>query len=152
MQFFDDSNAIMFVTSLTFYSEYLRKDEDPKRTNALIDSVNCFKEINQSRMLKHSLNILLLSKFDLLGTRMAQSPIGDFFPEHAEAFKGDGTDEEKRAWSNMVIKMFKTASPEKREFMVHVASCNNTQAVSVILASVTGHILSKVLTNAGILF
>jgi hypothetical protein len=150
MQFFDTADAVMFVSSLTFYRENLSRHESPDCVNALTDSLECFKEINSSKILNHSLTVLILSKFDLLAKAMKSHPVVEYLPEYKGLLSEDVTDEVKRQFCKLIVQKFKDVLPKNRELSVQIASCNNTKAISSILADTFNRIIVTAMKNSGI--
>jgi guanine nucleotide-binding protein G(i) subunit alpha len=150
IQFFDNASAVMFVTSLTFYREYLKKEESPDMPNALLDSVECFRDINKSPLMKHDMCVLIMSKFDLIGRLMQTDRIEKHFPEVAGHYGDFITAEDKRQFVTFVSKKFEKVLPKNREFAAHIVTCNDTGAVSAVLHSITQNIVFRILKTNGI--
>ncbi|CAD5118215.1 DgyrCDS6938 [Dimorphilus gyrociliatus] len=78
---FEGVTAIVFITSLTSYSEGTYEDSS---LNSLHDSLSAFGSVITNQFLKNTNFILLLNKKDLLGKRLADVP----FSSIIENYKG----------------------------------------------------------------
>jgi len=65
--YFDDATAIIFLTPISAFDQYL--DEDPK-TNRIDDSLQLFTAICSNKLLKDAHLVLLLNKTDLLKKKL----------------------------------------------------------------------------------
>ena len=80
LQYFDHVNNIMFLASLSGYSQVL--PEDPT-VNRLVDSIVLFGDMVNHKLIKHIDIILFLNKIDLFKRKVKKVPISKFFPEYS---------------------------------------------------------------------
>ncbi|KAG8213278.1 guanine nucleotide binding protein, alpha subunit [Butyriboletus roseoflavus] len=67
--YFDDANAIIFVSPISAFDQYL--EEDP-RTNRIDDSLQLFTQICSNQLLKNVHLVLFLNKTDILRKKLQQ--------------------------------------------------------------------------------
>lgn len=81
--YFDDINAIIFLAPISCFDETL--EEDP-RVNRIQDSLQLWKGICASTLLKDVQFILFLNKCDLLSRKLknTEAKVVDHFPEFRE--------------------------------------------------------------------
>uniref|UniRef100_A0A3B4F202 Guanine nucleotide-binding protein subunit alpha-13-like n=2 Tax=Haplochromini TaxID=319058 RepID=A0A3B4F202_9CICH len=79
---FESVTSILFLVSSSEYDQVLMED---RQTNRLSESLNIFETIVNNRVFSNVSIILFLNKTDLLGEKVKQVSIKDYFPE----FSGD---------------------------------------------------------------
>jgi translation elongation factor EF-1alpha len=83
MPYFDQSNCVLFVASLSCYDQSLL--EDPT-INRMADTIVLFEQIANHVHLKRSKLIIFLNKKDLYEKKVKRVGIKQFFPEY-EGFR-----------------------------------------------------------------
>ena len=91
-----DAGSVIFVVSMTGYCEavpesllwpgtvaYSRPSDEKVSANQMQESLMLFKSITRLYEFRTVPILLLLNKLDLLGQRMRNNPIADYFPEYS---------------------------------------------------------------------
>ncbi|KAL9653409.1 hypothetical protein ABK040_002045 [Willaertia magna] len=78
-QAYEGATAVVFVASLGDYDQLLYEDD---KTNRMIDSIDLFDEVINSRLLKDVNVILLLNKRDVFEKKIKTKSIKTLFPEY----------------------------------------------------------------------
>ncbi|KAI8914322.1 guanine nucleotide binding protein, alpha subunit [Gorgonomyces haynaldii] len=142
--FFDDVNAVIFVTSAASYCEFLDLEEDDLQTNRMRDAMMLFQQIAENKLLANAGLVLFLNKIDLLPAKIKESPLTQHFKE----FKGADTPE---AYIKHFHREFFKLCPRERELFVHKTCCTDTKSMKVIIWTVLRNVISKDLQDVGVL-
>lgn len=79
---FDRVTAVIFVAAINEYDQTLYEDG---KTNRLLEAMDLFGEMCNSRWLRHIPMLLFLNKRDLFAEKLQTIPITDSFPEFGQA-------------------------------------------------------------------
>ncbi|KAI9345810.1 G-protein alpha subunit-domain-containing protein [Zopfochytrium polystomum] len=131
--YFDDVNAIIFVSSLACYDQKLEEDET---INRMEDSISAFGCICNHTLLKHIPIILFLNKSDVYAKKVKTSPISQYFPDYTG--------------SKFFRSKFLAANRNpKKQIMPHYTWATDTDQTRNILADVTSIVVVQDLDRAG---
>src|SRR6185436_17702901 len=88
---FENVTAVLFVAAISEYDQMLYEDEN---TNRIVEALNLFEEICNSRWFRETSMILFLNKRDLFADKIQSVPLELYFPD----YKGGGDVESARAF------------------------------------------------------
>jgi hypothetical protein len=77
---FENVTAVLFVAAISEYDQVLYEDEN---TNRMVEALNLFEEICNSRWFRETSMILFLNKRDLFGEKIQKVPLSKYFPDYA---------------------------------------------------------------------
>eukprot|EP01083_Nonionella_stella_P273723 928829_1 len=140
---FDSAAAILFVASLTGYSETLEEDFV---TNRLTESLTLIGDTIQYDALEGKPLIILLNKEDLLQERMEHHKLSDFFPE----FKGDNSS--TTDVKDFIEKKFRDvmdSSLHKCEYTVHYTSAIDTDKTHQVFQEILQKVIEEKVRESG---
>ncbi|KAF8581891.1 G-alpha-domain-containing protein [Ramaria rubella] len=141
--FFEDVNAIIFIVPVNCFDEVL--EEDP-HVNRLQDSINLWKQICRSPLLKQAQLILFLNKVDLLQRKLDS---GIHFAHYVPRFGDRANDRDTvcRYLRNQFKDIQKRYSPQ-RTFNAWLTCATDTKATEKTLATVRYGIVKDHLSDA----
>src|SRR3954470_9197898 len=76
---FENVTAVLFVAAISEYDQVLYEDEN---TNRIVEALNLFEEICNSRWFRETSMILFLNKRDLFAEKIARVPLNQYFEEY----------------------------------------------------------------------
>lgn len=79
LSYFDTTNAILFVASLSAYNQYLSEDST---INRMVDAIVLFEQLVNNPLLNSQGFILFLNKVDLYEKKVKEIAIALTFPEY----------------------------------------------------------------------
>lgn len=138
---FENVTAVLFVAAISEYDQVLYEDEN---TNRMVEALNLFEEICNSRWFAETSMILFLNKRDLFAEKIQKVSIRSCFEEY------DGADEYEPA-SEYIQQQFenRNRNPEKQVY-AHVTCATDTDNVSMVFNAVKDIIIRKSLGEAGL--
>jgi len=139
---FENVTAVLFVAAISEYDQVLFEDHT---TNRVVEALNLFEEICNSRWFKDTAMILFLNKRDLFASKIIKVPITVCFPEYT------GPNEFEQA-SKYMTNAFKNRNknPDKPIYS-HVTCATDTGNVAAVFNAVKEIILRKSLDSAGLM-
>ncbi|KAG6336303.1 hypothetical protein ID866_2779 [Astraeus odoratus] len=145
--FFDDVDAIIFLSPISCFDERLREDQT---VNRLEDSLQLWRSVCSSRILAKTQIVLFLNKCDILRKKMKRGVlVKTYVPSFADRTNDAIT------VMNYFLQHFKeisrTCSPEPRQFFVHFTSVIDTTATAATLDVVQESVLRQHLKNASLI-
>jgi len=139
---FENVTAVLFVAAISEYDQVLFEDET---TNRIVEALNLFEEICNSRWFRETAMILFLNKRDLFGTKIVKVPINKFFPEYT-----GGAD--YNAGCKFMTSSFTNRNRNKdKPIYTHVTCATDTGNVSAVFNAVKDIIIRKSLGEAGLM-
>jgi len=138
---FENVTAVIFVAAISEHDQVLYEDEN---TNRMVEALNLFEEICNSRWFRETSMILFLNKRDLFLEKIKKVSIRVCFPEY------DGPDTYE-AGCDFFRSEFesKNRNPDKQVYS-HVTTATDTENISVVFNSVKDIIIRKSLNEAGL--
>ena len=136
-------NAIIFCTDLSGYDLPLFEDEG---TNCMIESLNLFKSICNSKWFVETLVILFLNKIDLFKEKIRHTPLNICFPE----YQGPATFEDSAAYIQGKFENLNNQR-DKRQVYTHLTCAINSNIIQFVFDAVTDVVIENNLKDAGFL-
>jgi len=137
---FENVSAVIFVAAISEYDQLLFEDDS---TNRLIESLNLFEEVCNSRWFKNSSIILFLNKSDLFLEKLPKSPLSAIFPEYE-----GGADFEK-AWQFISEKFASRRSDSRKKIYTHVTCATDDTKVRSFFSSVKEIVVRSSMESIG---
>jgi len=138
---FENVTAVLFVAAISEYDQVLYEDEN---TNRMVEALNLFEEICNSRWFRDTSMILFLNKRDLFAEKVKKVPLSVCFTE----YNGPNTYE---AGTVFIKDQFesKNRNPEKQVYS-HITCATDTDNVAAVFNAVKDIIIRKSLNEAGL--
>jgi len=138
---FENVTAVLFVAAMSEYDQVLYEDEN---TNRMVEALNLFEEICNSRWFRETAMILFLNKRDLFADKCVKVSLKVCFPDYS----GDDTYE---AGCECLQEQFesKNRNPDKQVY-THITCATDTDNVSAVFNAVKDIIIRKSLNEAGL--
>jgi len=136
-----DVTAVLFVAAISEYDQVLYEDEN---TNRIVEALNLFEEICNSRWFRETSMILFLNKRDLFAEKCQKVSIAVCFPDYT----GDDSYE---AGAHFIQEQFETKNrnPDKQIY-THLTCATDTENIAVVFNAVKDIIIRKSLNEAGL--
>jgi guanine nucleotide-binding protein G(o) subunit alpha len=138
---FENVTAVLFVAAISEYDQMLYEDEN---TNRIVEALNLFEEICNSRWFRETSMILFLNKRDLFADKIQAVPLELYFPE----YKGGGDVDSARAFMQEQFES-KNRNPDKQIY-THVTCATDTHNIAAVFNAVKDIIIRKSLNEAGL--
>lgn len=139
---FENVTAVLFVAAISEYDQVLYEDEN---TNRIMEALNLFEEICNSRWFHDTSMILFLNKRDLFAEKIQKVPLTVCFPEYEGKNNYDEASEFLRA-----LFEGKNHNHEKVIYS-HVTCATDTDNVATVFNAVKDIIIRQSLGQAGLL-
>lgn len=138
---FENVTAVLFVAAVSGYDQVLYEDE---KTNRMVEALNLFEEICNSRWFRDTAIILFLNKRDIFMEKVTKSSIRACFPE----YRGPDTYE---ASLEYVIEAFESKNRNTdKQIYTHVTCATDKDNISKVFNAVKDIIIRKSLNEAGL--
>jgi len=138
---FENVTAVLFVAAVSGYDQVLYEDE---KTNRMVEALNLFEEICNSRWFRDTAIILFLNKRDIFMEKVTKSSIRTCFPE----YRGPDTYE---ASLEYVIEAFESKNRNTdKQIYTHVTCATDKDNISKVFNAVKDIIIRKSLNEAGL--
>jgi len=138
---FENVTAVLFVAAISEYNQVLYEDEN---TNRMVEALNLFEEICNSRWFRETSMILFLNKRDLFAEKIQKVSLRECFAEYA----GEDTYEDGVAFLQEQFES-KNRNPDKQVY-THVTCATDTNNISAVFNAVKDIIIRKSLNEAGL--
>jgi len=138
---FEGVTAILFVVDISAYDKVLYEDE---KVNRLVESLNLFENICNSRWFRETSIILFLNKSDLFKEKIKEVPLTTLFADYT-----GGSDFE--AGTTFIEQEFTKRNHFKKPVYCHVTCATNTQNVSIVFNGVKDIVVREALVRAGLI-
>lgn len=138
---FENVTAVIFVAAISEYDQVLYEDEN---TNRMVEALNLFEEICNSRWFRETAMILFLNKRDLFAQKIEKVSLRVCFPE----YEGDDTYDAGCAFLQEQFEV-KNRNPEKQVY-THVTCATDTGNISAVFDAVKDIIIRRSLNEAGL--
>jgi len=138
---FENVTAVLFVAAISEYDQMLYEDEN---TNRMVEALNLFEEICNSRWFHNTSMILFLNKRDLFAEKITKVPLTVCFPD----YDGEQTYE---AGAEFLKNQFeaKNHNDEKMVY-THITCATDTDNVAAVFNAVKDIIIRDSLKEAGL--
>jgi GTPase SAR1 family protein len=137
---FEGVTAVLFVVDISAYDRVLYEDE---KVNRLIESLNLFENICNSRWFRDTSIILFLNKSDIFKDKIKEVPLSVLFTDYT----GGGDFE---AGTSYIEQEFTKRNHFKKPVYCHVTCATNTQNVSIVFNGVKDIVVREALVRAGL--
>jgi len=138
---FENVTAVLFVAAISEYDQVLYEDEN---TNRMVEALNLFEEICNSRWFNETAMILFLNKRDLFGEKIVKVPLTVCFPDYS----GEQTYE---AGSEFMKNQFESRNHnDEKVVYTHVTCATDTDNVAAVFNAVKDIIIRGSLKSAGL--
>ena len=131
---------MLFVAAISEYDQVLYEDEN---TNRMVEALQLFDEICNSRWFRDTAMILFLNKIDLFIEKIKTVPLRVCFQEY------DGEDEEIPA-KMYIEQRIKDQNRGDKHVYCHITNATNTENVCFVFNAVKDIIIRKSLNDAGL--
>lgn len=141
MHVFQDVTAVIFCVAL---SEYDLKLEEDNETNRMMESINLFGQICNSKWFAATSMILFLNKRDIFEEKISSTPLTVAFPEY------DGSDDAQAA-AGWIAERFQEQNKNRaKQIYAHVTCATDTGNVRFVFNAVKDIILNQALAMSGL--
>jgi GTPase SAR1 family protein len=138
---FENVTAVLFVVAISEYDQMLYEDES---TNRMVEALNLFDEVCNSRWFQETSMILFLNKRDLFGDKIAKVPLTVCFPD----YDGENTYE---AGSEFLRSQFEAKNHNDAKIVYsHITCATDTDNIKVVFNAVKDIIIRQSLNEAGL--
>ncbi|KAF8554590.1 G-alpha-domain-containing protein [Imleria badia] len=144
--YFDDANAIIFVSPISAFDQYL--EEDP-RTNRIDDSLQLFTQICSNQLLKRVHLVLFLNKTDILRKKLEQ---GLLVSKYILSY-GDRPNEYESVvqyFRAHFLQVHRKNNENRRVLYTHLTNVTDTKATQSIIGNVRDSIFRGYLQSAAL--
>lgn len=126
--YFDNVNAVLFVTDLSAYDQNLVEDAS---INRMKDALELYKRICDNIIFENTFTVLFLNKVDIYEKKVLMIPIALHFPDYT------GTPCSRSEGKNFFQKLFFAAGNSKRDGLriTHFTCCTDTKSIKVLVFS-----------------
>jgi len=138
---FENVTAVLFVAAISEYDQVLYEDEN---TNRIVEALNLFEEICNSRWFRETSMILFLNKRDLFSEKIKLVPLSQFFQD----FTGGDSYEAGCEYMQHQFES-KNRNPDKQIY-THITCATDTNNISAVFNAVKDIIIRKSLNEAGL--
>jgi GTPase SAR1 family protein len=138
---FENVTAVLFVAAISEYDQVLYEDEN---TNRMVEALNLFEEICNSRWFHDTSMILFLNKRDLFGEKIVKVPLTVCFPD----YDGENTYE---AGSEFLKAQFEAKNHNDDKIVyTHITCATDTDNIAAVFNAVKDIIIRQSLNDAGL--
>jgi len=138
---FESVTAVLFVAAMSEYDQMLYEDE---RVNRMVEALNLFEEICNSRWFHSTSMILFLNKRDLFADKITRVPLTVCFPD----YDGEQTYE---AGAEFMKHQFEAKNHnDEKHVYTHVTCATDTDNVAAVFNAVKDIIIRQSLNEAGL--
>lgn len=138
---FENVTAVLFVAAISEYDQILYEDEN---TNRMVEALNLFEEICNSRWFRDTSMILFLNKRDLFQDKITKVPLTVCFPEY------DGGPDFDAAQEFLKFQFASKNRNADKQIYMHVTCATDTTNVAAVFNAVKDIIIRKSLNEAGL--
>ncbi|KAI6042581.1 guanine nucleotide binding protein, alpha subunit [Pisolithus marmoratus] len=144
--YFDDANAIIFVSPISAFDQYL--EEDP-RTNRIDDSLQLFTQICSNKLLKSVHLVLFLNKTDILRKKLERGlRVAKYILSYGE--RPNEYDPVVNYFRAHFQQVHRRNNENRRVLYVHLTNVTDTTATHSIIANVRDSIFRGYLKSAAL--
>jgi GTPase SAR1 family protein len=137
---FEEVTAVIFITAISEYDQVCYEDEE---TNRMIESLNLFEELANSRWFVNTAMILFLNKQDLFDKKFTEVPLQKCFPDWPGGSKEEAYE--------FIKEKFTARLSRKRDIFSHVTNATNSDNIMKVFHAVRHIIVKSQLTDGGFL-
>eukprot|EP00455_Lapot_gusevi_P008767 TRINITY_DN1385_c0_g2_i1.p1 TRINITY_DN1385_c0_g2~~TRINITY_DN1385_c0_g2_i1.p1 ORF type:complete len:158 (+),score=63.37 TRINITY_DN1385_c0_g2_i1:52-525(+) len=139
---FENVTAVIFVAAMSEYDQVLFEDEN---TNRMIEALNLFDEICNSRWFRDTSMILFLNKRDLFAEKIKKVDLSVCFPEYPGGL-------DYMAGADFIQGQFETKNKNpKKQVYTHITCATDTDNVRHVFNAAKDIIIRQSLAAVGLL-
>ncbi|CAJ0939191.1 unnamed protein product, partial [Mesorhabditis belari] len=138
---FDNVNALIFIVAISEYDQLLREDD---KTNRLLEALELYDSVVNSRYFANSSMILFLNKKDLFAEKIVSISLKVCF----HSYRGALTYEDGIEY---LKKQFRKLNKRQKKVYTHETCATDTSQVQVVIASVIDTIIQENLRDTGMI-
>jgi len=138
---FENVTAVIFVAAISEYDQVLYEDEN---TNRIVEALNLFEEICNSRWFRDTSMILFLNKRDLFAEKIQKVSLATYFPDYS----GEDSFDDAAKFLQELFES-KNRNPDKQIY-AHVTCATDTGNIAAVFNAVKDIIIRKSLNEAGL--
>lgn len=139
---FEDVTAVIFVAAISEYDQVLFEDET---TNRMVEALNLFEEICNSRWFTNKSMVLFLNKRDLFEKKINAVKLTECFPDF------DGDCQSFKETSQYIQEQFESKNRTSSEIYAHVTCATDTTNVAFVFNAVQDIVIKDSLEAAGLM-
>jgi len=139
---FETVTSIIFCVALSEYDQVLLEESNQNR---MMESLVLFDSVVNSRWFVRTSIILFLNKVDLFKTKLARSPLSNYFPDYS------GGNDVTRA-AKYLLWRFNQVNRAHLNLYPHLTQATDTSNIRLVFAAVKETILQNALKESGILW
>ncbi|KAF9223736.1 G-alpha-domain-containing protein [Gyrodon lividus] len=144
--YFDDANAIIFVSPISAFDQYL--EEDP-RTNRIDDSLQLFTQICSNQLLKKVHLVLFLNKTDILRKKLEQGlPVSKYILSYGD--RPNDYESVVQYFRAHFLQVHRRNNENRRVLYTHLTNVTDTKATQSIIGNVRDSIFRGYLQSAAL--
>jgi len=144
--YFDDANAIIFVSPISAFDQYL--EEDP-RTNRIDDSLQLFTQICSNQLLKKVHLVLFLNKTDILKKKLEQGlRVSKYILSYGD--RPNEYDSVVQYFRVHFLQVHRRNNENRRVLYTHMTNVTDTKATQSIIGNVRDSIFRGYLQSAAL--
>ncbi|TFK45405.1 guanine nucleotide binding protein, alpha subunit [Heliocybe sulcata] len=138
---FESVTSIIFCTALSEYDQVLLEE---RNQNRMVESLELFDSVINSRWFLRTSIILFLNKVDVFKAKVPKVPLEKYFPEYT-----GGPDINKAA--KFILWRYMQANRAQLSVYPHLTQATDTSNIRLVFAAVKETILQNALKDSGIL-
>jgi guanine nucleotide-binding protein G(o) subunit alpha len=139
---FESVTAVLFVAAISEYDQVLYEDEN---TNRMVEALNLFEEICNSRWFRETSMILMLNKRDVFEEKIGKVSLRTCFPEYG------GADNYEEGVAFLTAQFTSRNRTPDKQVYAHVTCATDTSNVAMVFNAVKDIIIRKSLGDAGLI-
>jgi len=137
---FENVTAILFCVGISEYDQVIAEDG---KTNRMLEAVNLFAEICNSRWFGKVDMVLFLNKEDLFKEKIKKIDMNCCFKDYTGGLNYD-------EGISFLREKFKSLNQTDKDLYIHITVAVETDQVTLVFDAVTSIILNKILSGIGL--
>ncbi|MES1912635.1 MAG: hypothetical protein MHM6MM_004875 [Cercozoa sp. M6MM] len=138
---FENVTCVLFVAAISEYDQVLYEDET---TNRMIEALNLFDEICNSRWFLETSIVLFLNKRDLFEEKIRKVPLTTCWPDY------DGV-QDYESGCEFIREQFEMRNKQDKEIYTHITCATDTGNVAHVFNAVKDILIKQSLRAGGLL-
>jgi GTPase SAR1 family protein len=138
---FESVTAVLFVAAISEYDQVLYEDEN---TNRMVEALNLFEEICNSRWFRDTSIILFLNKRDIFAEKVTKVPLTVCFPDY------DGDNSYAHACEYIKDSFEGRNRNKEKQIYTHITCATDTDNIAAVFNAVKDIIIRQSLNDAGL--
>jgi len=135
---FENVFIVIFVVAISEYDQVMYEDED---SNRVLDALDLFEDICNSKWFCNTNVVLYLNKIDLFNEKVEKVPLENFFPE----FKPDPKQDLPKQAREYLINEFEVRNHQERTVVCKTTCATESAQVSEVFEDT----IKRIVINSG---